>query len=90
MMPNFAMDAQHFINKFSGACVNKKKTSIRIQTGYGNNGRTTTISWDYFELSNEVIITAAPRGLAKQYKGAKVLNLEKLPPMRSNFDGSEI
>jgi hypothetical protein len=90
LMPNFAIDAQHLINNFNNACVNKAKTSIRIQTGFGIFGNKTTTSWDYFELNDEGVIARAPRGLAKQYKGVKVLSLEKLPTMRSTFNGQEI
>ena len=89
-MSNFAIDAQYLINKFTDACINKAKTSIRIQTGYSQRGVNITTSWDYFELNENGIITKSPRGLTKQYKGVKVLGLEKLPPMISQLTGQEI
>jgi hypothetical protein len=89
-MSNFAIDVQHLINNFTDVCINKAKTIIRIQTGYSNHGNKITTSWDYFELNGEGVITAAPRGLTKQYKGVKVLNLDKLPPMISQFTGETI
>jgi hypothetical protein len=89
-MRDFAVDAQHFINRFRAACVNKQKSSIRVQTGFNMRGNMQTLSWDYFELSSDGIIIKAPRGLTKQYKGMKVLNLDKLPPMISPLNGKEI
>jgi hypothetical protein len=89
-MSNFAIDAQHLINNFTNACVNKAKTSIRIQTGYSTRGISTTTSWDYFELDENGVIKTCPRGLTKQYKGVKVLGLEKLPPMTSQLTGETI
>jgi hypothetical protein len=88
--PPLKMDSANFARNFQSTCINKAKTSIRIQTGYSYRGANSTTSWDYFELDENGIITSCPRGMTKTYKGIQIINLDKLSPMRSPFDGSEI
>lgn len=53
---------------------------IRVLKGHSYNSFTTErrLTMDYFALNNEGIITASPRGFAKEYnKKVKVRDIEK-------------
>lgn len=47
-----------------------KSQSRNFQTG------TINISWDYFSLDKDGLITEAPRGYKKIYKGYKIVDLD--------------
>lgn len=73
---------------FNDVSLNKAKDKIRIisKATYGN--RSSSFSFDYFELDENGIIKKCPRGYTKEFKGTKVIELEKFPPMM--FLGREL
>lgn len=74
------LSAQHFINNFVNASLNKNKDRIRIQTSSLQRGFNLSFSWDTFELNKDNIIIKCPRGYTERYKGFKVDNLDLFPP----------
>ena len=69
----------HFQRNFDSACISKDKKKIRFVNALSMRGRSTNISFGYFELDNEGIITQCERGFTKQYRGVKVVELDKFP-----------
>lgn len=85
-----AISAERIRQFFTDACINKDKTSIRIEVSRSQKGRHVSVEWDYFELDKDNVITKCPRGWTKDFKGKHLTNLDCLPPMRSPFFGEEI
>jgi hypothetical protein len=71
----------YFLRNFDGACISKDKRKIRFVNKFSSNGRSSNMSFGYFELDSDGIITQCERGYTKDYKGAKVIELDKFPPM---------
>jgi len=84
------VNAEKILRLFKDACINKAKTSIRVEVLRSQKGRYTNIEWDYFELDKEGVVVKCPRGWAKEFKGKQLINLDCLPPMRNQFTGEEI
>ena len=84
------VNAEKILRLFNDACINRAKTSIRVETARVQTGRNISVAWDYFELDKEGVIYKCPRGWTKELKGKKLIGLEHLPPMLSQFTGEEI
>lgn len=50
--------------------------SIRIMKSESVSGRGRAITYDYFELDADGVITTAPRGHAKDWKPGRVIDIE--------------
>lgn len=60
------VSAEKILRLFNDACINKAKTSIRVEISRTQNGRNISVAWDYFELDKEGVIYKCPRGWAKE------------------------
>lgn len=71
--------ANPFTHELQPAVWKKTKSDgygVRVLMGYSAYGLRTSVSWDYFDLDANGVITACPRGMTRQFKGLKVVNID--------------